>query len=478
MSHSASAALAGPAAGLWLRALTCARGPALCLLGPGGELLDASASARSLYGWGSGPLPEWSFPGFFPPEERRRLDGTLAAAAALGVLETGATHRRADGSTFPARITLTALPDGGAAAGFLMQTVDETASARREAVRAAAEERLHDLLRSLPDTLLVFDREPRLLSVTPEDGCPFGAPGELLGRGSDDPAWRLAGADPLGVRRVLRTGGPLAPWEAEWTGSREPRTLSLAAAPLQGPGGQPLGVVVAARDVTGLRGREEEREARERLEELSRRLVEELEAERARLSRELHDAVGGGLAALGLLLAGDAEPGARIADATAAVRELHARVRELAQELRPKVLDELGLLPALCWLAHRYRAAGLEVAVTHRNTGERWEPEVETACFRIAQEALANAARHAGAAAVTLHLEGTPSSARLWVQDDGRGFDPDAPRPRSTGLAGMRERARLLGGALVVESAPGAGTYVEVELPLLRQPGAGGDRCP
>jgi signal transduction histidine kinase len=130
----------------------------------------------------------------------------------------------------------------------------------------------------------------------------------------------------------------------------------------------------------------------------------------------------------------------------------------------------LGLLPALLWHFDRYTAQ-TNMRVTFKHSGlqrRRFAPEVETAAYRIVQEALTNVVRHAGVSEVTVRLWADQDRLGVQIEDRGTGFDPEAALATSatTGLAGMRERAVLLGGQLMVESAPGAGTHLTAELPL------------
>jgi signal transduction histidine kinase len=203
-------------------------------------------------------------------------------------------------------------------------------------------------------------------------------------------------------------------------------------------------------------------------------LVELQEAERRHITRELHDEIGQVLTALRLAL----EMGTRVTaagarrgidEAKALVQELISGVRELSLDLRPAMLDDLGLLPALLWHIERYTAqTRVKVAFEHTGLETRFSPEAETAAYRIVQEALTNVARHAAVNRATVVLGVTQDMLYLQIQDTGVGFDPQVALASTTssGLAGMRERATLLRGRLVVESAPGAGTRVTAELPL------------
>ena len=219
---------------------------------------------------------------------------------------------------------------------------------------------------------------------------------------------------------------------------------------------------------------EQVRAGRERLQALSRRLVDVQEAERRHIARELHDEIGQVLTGLQLAL----EMGTRvttavarrgIGEAKALVHELISRVRELSLDLRPAMLDDLGLLPALLWHIERYTAqTKVKVTFEHAGLERRFSPEAETAAYRIVQEALTNVARHAAVNLAKVVLGVTQDMLCLQIQDTGVGFDPQAAlaSETSSGLAGMRERASLLGGRFTVESAPGAGTRLIAEVPL------------
>jgi len=232
------------------------------------------------------------------------------------------------------------------------------------------------------------------------------------------------------------------------------------------PSGQ-LATFAMYRDVT-------ERKAAEiALQSLSMRLMEVQETERRHLARELHDEIGQLLTGLRLLLRlnGDspADALARFEQARTIVDDLLARVRGLSFDLRPADLDELGLLPALLALFERYTAqTGVLINFKHQGVERRLSSQLETGAYRIVQEALTNAARHAGVASVTVRVWADADKLNLQIEDRGCGFDPEAvlkTRP-SSGLIGMRERITLLDGHMTVESSPGSGTTIGAELPL------------
>ncbi len=204
-----------------------------------------------------------------------------------------------------------------------------------------------------------------------------------------------------------------------------------------------------------------------------RRVVEAQELERTRLARELHDETGQALTSmlLGLKSLEDRIDSDDSRAAAAELRELMVTtlrdVRRLAVELRPAALDDFGLVPALQRLRDTVgEQSEAAVEVESRLDVERLPPELETALYRIAQEALTNVVKHASATHVHIALNQHQRTVTLTVQDDGRGFESGAARPAGLGLVGMRERVALLGGWLTVESGTGAGTMLRAELPL------------
>jgi signal transduction histidine kinase len=220
--------------------------------------------------------------------------------------------------------------------------------------------------------------------------------------------------------------------------------------------------------------------ARVRLEELSRRLMEVQETERRRLAHELHDEIGQTVSGMQLLLdtiSGLSAPAAeaRLAQVQELVNNLVTQIRNLSLSLRPSMLDDLGLMPALVWLFGRYTAqTKVRVGFNQQGLERRFNPEIETVGYRVVQEALTNVARHARVDHVDVRAWVEDSSLILEVADDGAGFDLEALEATTgtLGLAGMRERALRIGGRLALESKPGAGTRVRVQLPLSIDPTA------
>jgi signal transduction histidine kinase len=227
---------------------------------------------------------------------------------------------------------------------------------------------------------------------------------------------------------------------------------------------------------------QEVKDARDRLHALSGRLVESQEIERRHLARELHDEVGQALTGLKLMLQAGAaaatvpEIQAIAANTLELVQGLIERVRGLSLDLRPAMLDDLGLLPALVWHVERYTAqTKVQVRVEQSGLdGRRLDKSAETAVYRIVQEALTNVARHARVQDAVVRLWTGEATLYVQIEDEGIGFDAEEAQraKQSSGLLGMRERAELVGGTLVIDARPGAGTLVTGALPL-RLPAAG-----
>jgi two-component system, NarL family, sensor histidine kinase DevS len=203
-----------------------------------------------------------------------------------------------------------------------------------------------------------------------------------------------------------------------------------------------------------------------------RRVVSAQELERQRLARELHDETGQALTSilLGLKAVEDADDGSDLAAATGQLRELVVEtlqdVRRLAVELRPKALDDFGLVPAIERLVETFREhTGIHVDLEPRLGNERLPSDVETTLYRITQEALTNVVKHAQAEHVSIVLTRRDGSVAAVIEDDGRGFGT-GDNSSGLGLLGMRERIALVDGRLEVETSPGSGTTLSIEVPV------------
>ncbi|HXG18783.1 MAG TPA: CHASE3 domain-containing protein [Methylomirabilota bacterium] len=222
--------------------------------------------------------------------------------------------------------------------------------------------------------------------------------------------------------------------------------------------------------------------ANEALHTLSRQLLEAQEQERRRIARELHDELGQGLTSVkfGLQMLEDTPRMVQeqLPECIAMVDVMLQQVRNLSLNLRPSLLDDLGLIPALDWYVKRQgEQLGVVVRLNAPPLESRPHPVVETACFRVVQEAFTNIARHAQARHVWVDVRQDDGRLSIVVRDDGVGFDVLAARRRaaqggSLGVLGMEERIALVGGRLELRSAPGQGTEVDISVPLGAEPDA------
>lgn len=229
------------------------------------------------------------------------------------------------------------------------------------------------------------------------------------------------------------------------------------------------------REVEERRHREEElRETTEKLRSLSAHLQSVREEEQRRIAREVHDTLGQSLTGLKIELSllsrklgSHAEMATKLRELTEMVDETMASMREIASRLRPSVLDDLGLPAALEWQARKFEEMnGVECLLRADPGTEVPDKESAVALFRIAQEALTNVARHAGARRVEIVLRREDGELVMRVEDDGKGFEEEElEAPHSLGVLGMRERAYALGGILEIYRRQGGGTVVEVRIP-------------
>jgi PAS domain S-box-containing protein len=234
-----------------------------------------------------------------------------------------------------------------------------------------------------------------------------------------------------------------------------------------------IGVQVIAQDVT------EEKQLRQNMEYYIKQVTRAQEDERLRISRELHDDTAQILVALSRdlesLIASGEKPGKPAVEPLKRLREMADSalegVRRFSQDLRPSILDDLGLVPALEWLiADLEKSSGMTTKVEVTGHRRRLGPEIELAVFRIAQEVLSNVRRHSQASSVEMALDFSSDALTLIISDNGKGFDmpprtSDLALSGKLGIIGIRERTRLIGGTIIVQSDPGEGTTVTLRIP-------------
>lgn len=246
--------------------------------------------------------------------------------------------------------------------------------------------------------------------------------------------------------------------------------------PTRDEDGELSGAIGVAIDITERKNAEREKErlfsevsqGRERLRKLSERLVEIQEEERRYLARELHDEVGQSLTGLkisfemGLQALGNPK-NPFFEEAQTLIDELLTLVRDMSLNLRPTMLDDLGILPTLIWHIERFTSqTNIQVDLNHINMKQRFNSKIETAIYRLVQEALTNIARYAGVDQASVHLSADTDLLAVMVEDNGKGFDAENVllRNETSGLTGMVERVNLVGGDIIIESSLGKGTHI------------------
>ncbi len=229
------------------------------------------------------------------------------------------------------------------------------------------------------------------------------------------------------------------------------------------------------------RSAEELRTSYGRIRDLGRRLLEAQEAERARIARELHDDISQQMALLeidlellGRAVHGDA--GNLAGETLHRAQEIARSVHDLSHRLHPAKLRLIGLVSALRGLRHELSQSGIAITFTHEHVPETLPLDLTFCLFRIAQEALQNALKYSGARDISMSLRGAPDRLALTIAEHGVGFDVNLAWGKGLGLISMRERVEAMGGQLEIHSRPGAGTRLEVSVPL--QAAAGSPAVP
>jgi len=310
---------------------------------------------------------------------------------------------------------------------------------------------------------------------------------DLIGR-----SWKPAavGEDLPRIEEKLRTLSPANPVvlieNRVFSGKGEVRWMQFVNRGIFDKQGQLIEIQSVGRDITERKRAEEElRKSREELRALAAKMDLVREEEKAHIAREIHDELGQRLTGLimDLSLLSRRIPGSlkplkeKIEEMTGEAGELVKTVRRISTDLRPGILDDLGLIAAIEWQTEDFEArTGIQCSFESKVGPEDLEPGHAIVIFRILQEALTNVARHAGARRVGIELKKDAGGIHLRIEDDGVGITPEKILdPRSLGLAGLRERARLLGGEVEIRGGPGKGTTVELRIPEKKFHSEGGD---
>jgi PAS domain S-box-containing protein len=451
------------------------------------------------------------------PDER-----TTASAATSSLIE-GKTHaidrerryRRVDGSEFWGRVTGRRISDAeGRVIGLVSVIVDITEARRAGEALRQNEARLRELFDNFPLAVAHMDKAQRITFANRHYRESYGE--DFEGRTVREFVGEQVYAvlEPLIAKALAGETVISEHTIVEATGRRATRALRYI--PDRNAAGEVVGFFGLREDITARREAEEqirklnedlerrvlertnelraaiaalEAEVREhqqaeaealslaqRLHRMSRRLGEAQEAERRRLASELHDGVGSHLAAIGLNLAllqkqlsqgNTANLQRQLADLIALIDQAKANAKEISIDLRPLLLENRDLLPALEEHAHKFgRSFGIAVEVKGESSGDRLPAEKKIALFRIVQEALTNCAKHARASSVAIEFNSHADHLQLSVVDDGVGIDLARMNGMNQGLGllSMQERAESIGGSWRIESAPGKGTRVSVSL--------------
>jgi two-component system sensor kinase len=406
----------------------------------------------------------------------------LAAAAQAGYADYAADCRQALRGRFPAQLLLTALVRNAEVTGYSLVVQDTSEHSRAKRRHDEDTARLLSVIQSAMDAIITVDEEQRIILFNKAAERIFRCPAEeaigdtldrfipqrfrSIHRGHIE-RFSTTGVTTrrMGDRTVLaalRANGEEFPIEA---------SISQAAA-----GGSRLFTVIL-RDITERqRAALELEQSHRKLQELYASMHEVREAERTRIARELHDELAQWLTALKMdtaWLASRLPPEQRqlsnkLDKMKAAVDTTVAAVRRIAADLRPVMLDDLGLLPAVEALLQQFsERTGIMVELAANASEARIQEPVVTAVYRMVQEALTNVTRHAQASAVQVGLHVDDGNLVVRVQDNGKGIKPeDLQVEKSYGLLGIRERAHTLGGSAKIIPADNQGTMVEVVVPL------------
>jgi PAS domain S-box-containing protein len=449
-----------------------------------------NGAAEKVFGYARGQIIGEPLERLLPERFRRGHAGFVRSFG-----ETGVTARRmgdatvlaalrANGEEFPIEASISHLTEDG---GKLYTVILRDISGRRAAEErvARSEARLRGILDSAMDAIITVDDGQKVVLFNTAAEQVFGwrreeALGAPLERFIPE-RFRAGHADH--VRRFGTTGTVTRRMGAQRivTGVRasgEEFPIDASISQINEGGAKYYTVIL--RDVTErVRAQEALERSREDLREFAAAAGNVREQEKSRIARELHDELGQALTALKMDLNWMAEHLPADAPALAAKIETMqqmlgstvAATRRISADLRPLMLDDLGLLPALEWLVQNFtERSGIDCELNLTSADLDLPEPYATAVFRILQESLTNVARHAQASMVEATLSRAGKCITLAVQDNGRGFSGSDPRrPNSFGLLGMRERAYLLGGEARVESSPGQGTRVEVTIPMQAQ---------
>jgi two-component system, NarL family, sensor histidine kinase UhpB len=437
------------------------------------DIVIFNPAAEAMFGCAAADVLGTPLEQFIPSRFRERHRADVGRFGETGVTtrrmagQSEITGLRANGEEFPLEASISQAVVGGKKL-YTVILRDITHRKRAESALKDIAERYQRLVELVPNAIWV-EREERIAFVN--RACV-----QILGAESDK---QLLGRSPLELihpefhplvvtRRARLLEGPESEPFAEKKIVRldgEVRDVEITEASFYDEG--QLCVLAVFRDVTERKQAARElEESREQLRRLSTALQAVREEEKTRIARELHDELGQSLTGLKMDLA-QLSSQLRPEQADALDRATVASVRRIATELRPLMLDDLGLVPTIEWLVHDFsQRSGVAVELHLPSSDFDVGTDVSTAVFRVLQESLTNVARHANASRVAVVLRGSDHDVELQVQDNGKGISPAAAVGTKTlGVLGMRERAAMLGGKLILESEPSVGTSIVMTIP-------------
>lgn len=364
-------------------------------------------------------------------------------------------------------------------------TRDITERKHAERVLHAREQEFRALVENTPDVIARFDPQCRFLYANPAAQRMLGRPlTDLLGRNSSEasPHSNAARSFQGKLEQIVRTGVATEEefaLDAPVTQSAEAACFQVRLVPERDRHGQLVSILAVGRNISAIRAAERRlKESHAQLRKLASHGEMAREEERKRIAREIHDELGQQLTALRMgisllrLQFGKDQPllVERVQALMARVDETIQVVRNVATSLRPSALD-MGLTSALEWLVSEFsRHTGVPCRLAAPSARLELDDERATAAFRVIQESLTNVTRHAQASRVDVRLERDHQHVLIEVCDDGKGFDPGQPPKGTLGMLGMRERGHMLGGAVTIDSAPGRGTRVQLQIPFRADP--------
>ncbi len=418
---------------------------------------------------------------FWPEETRAETEKSLRKAMAEGSHNVEVQLQRKNGERFWAEISGTPVVRDGKYLYYLSNWIEVSERKRAEQEARYQRDYFRSLFNGAPEAVLSIDMERRVMDANPAFEKLFGYPLEGI-KGKDiRTSFLPQGKQGEGkdINRIASHGEIVTTETVRRTADGREIPVSLLGAPVIVEGKQ-VGILFIYRDISERKRAEEELEtSRQELRELAAHIESVREEERTGIARELHDEIGQAMTAIKIdlswlrkelpkdqaLLLERTKGTLRVADS--AIKT----VRKISSELRPGILDDLGLTAAIQWQAGEFEErTGVKCEVSVEREVMVLEQDRSTAVFRIFQEALTNVARHAGATRVGVNLSERDGRLVMEITDNGKGITPSQISGRKAfGLMGMRERAAFLGGQLQISGGPGRGTRVTVSIPLRRE---------